>query len=389
MRADTRDSSRVLSFAELVRIMNRRNPEHDSTRRYVMETTKRSRRGVLAVVGGLALGSRWRRAEAMELPEGIPAGAIEATVVKHIDGDKFEVDINGKKEEVLFIATDAPEVAKDSKAAECFAQESADFLAELIPEDSIVYLEQDEADRDNKKRRLRYVWKVADDPVDDPILVDEVMIEEGYAVFKKRDDNEIHNKRLQNAQDRAKLGEKGIWAKGGCGGGHEPMPTGAAGSGSSGGSGSTGSSSSGSSSSGSTRAQVGSKDNPAKVGTTLTADGQEITLVDYVFTYEYGPNFAKGDHIFLVWEAKVVNVDSKDHGYEALRFTAYDVDNGWEYPTELEPLGDEAFGTGTLKPGQRTSGVGVFEVQESSRRIRLEYDTKYMGDGEVYWLVTR
>ncbi len=344
-----------------------------------MDAMKQSRRRFMALGGGLAATLlTGRRASAMELPEGIPAGSIEATVTGHIDGDKFEVDVNGKKEVVVFVATDAPEIAKDDKPAECFAQESADFLKSLLPEKTVVYLEQDEADRDNKKRRLRYVWALAEDPEDDPILIDEVMIEEGYAVFKERDDNKIYDDRLKKAEETAKSEQNGIWKAGGCGGGHEKAGTvSTAQAGGSSGSGSSGS------------AAVGTAENPAPVGKMLKVDGQEITVTDYLFTDTFGIDSAKGGYIYLLFEARIKNVDSKNHGYEEARFSLKDVDNNWDYEWEWSVLNGDGFGAGELQPGQTVSGQMIFEVQEGSRRIRIQYDTSYMGDGEVYWLIER
>src|SRR4051794_19921905 len=50
---------------------------------------------------------------------GVPSSADEATISRHVDGDKVTVTINGEEEEVLLAGIDAPE------KGECFANESS------------------------------------------------------------------------------------------------------------------------------------------------------------------------------------------------------------------------------------------------------------------------
>lgn len=163
------------------------------------------------------------RAEASDNPEGIPADAQEATVAGFNDGDKFEVRVDGKTEEVLLIGSDAPELT-EGDFGECYAQESADRVEELLAKGDTVYLEMDKDETDSKDRLLRYVWVAPEG--EDAYMLNERLIVEGFNSFKPREDNSYHDDVLEAAQDEAQSKNIGLWKE--CGEAHvelKPTPT--------------------------------------------------------------------------------------------------------------------------------------------------------------------
>lgn len=71
------------------------------------------------------------------VPEGVPQGSEPVTVHREVDGEKVYVRReSGDLDQVLLSGLDVPE------EEECFFQESKDFLADLIPKGTEVYLEQ-------------------------------------------------------------------------------------------------------------------------------------------------------------------------------------------------------------------------------------------------------
>ena len=155
-------------------------------------------------------------------PEGVPSDAVEAEVTGHVDGDKFTIRQGGESHEVLLIGVDAPEV-DEGLLGECYAEEAAEALEELVPEGETVWLERDEDDTDNRDRLLRFVW-IDDDG--DGVLVNEVMLREGYGSFQPREQNASRDDELGDAEEQARDDDEGLWGE--CGGNHvevTPEPT--------------------------------------------------------------------------------------------------------------------------------------------------------------------
>ena len=216
----------------------------------------------------------------------------------------------------------------------------------------------DKDDRDDKDRLLRYVW-VEREGAGLPYLLNTKMVREGYATFNPKGDNHRYDDRLQVAEDQAKEAEAGLW--GTYGGNHVaivPEP------------------------------ELGSGDLPAPLGTMLTVDGQEITVSDAFFSYDYGFSTPQGGYVFLVFTATIKNVDDDDHGYDDARFSARDLDTEATFDDTFT-LADQPLGSGELSPGEFVFGTVVLEVQDTSQRVRIKYDAKFIGEGEVYWLVLR
>ena len=184
------------------------------------------RAGLLVLVITLAAGNvHFSAAAEATPPAGIPANAEMATVVEHRDGKTLVVKLAEKRKAVVLIGLDVPDVDAPP-AGECFAQESLQRLQKVVPVDSVVYLEADKVDQNEKKQLLRYVW-LPGASGKKPTFVNQKMIRDGFAAY---DDGEKENlryaTRLREAELRAIDESRGLWSE--CGGPHErllPTPT--------------------------------------------------------------------------------------------------------------------------------------------------------------------
>jgi micrococcal nuclease len=136
-----------------------------------------------------------------EIKEKTKAKESKIKVVKVIDGDTIELE-NGQK--VRYIGIDTPELVHPSKPVECFAKEAQEKNKELVLGKE-VWLEKDISETDKYGRLLRYVW------VND-ILVNEVLVQEGYAQVSTYPPDVKYQERFLEAQRKAREENKGLWS---------------------------------------------------------------------------------------------------------------------------------------------------------------------------------
>lgn len=110
---------------------------------------------LVAIVAGDRLGT------GQDAPGGdrtIRAGdRISASVLRVVDGDTIEVDLDGQTEDVRYIGVDTPETVKPGSPVECFGKRASEFNRELV-EDQQVTLVLDREERDAYGRLLAYVY---------------------------------------------------------------------------------------------------------------------------------------------------------------------------------------------------------------------------------------
>ncbi|MDI6801218.1 MAG: thermonuclease family protein [Thermodesulfovibrionales bacterium] len=129
-------------------------------------------------------------------------------VTKVHDGNTVSIRISRlslKTERVRLIGMDAPELGQEP-----WGRRAKRHLKKLISDsDWIVRIELDINERDKYGRLLAYLW------TDDKKLINERMIEDGYAVLYTIPPNVKHVERLIAAQKKAQTRKTGIWGKGG------------------------------------------------------------------------------------------------------------------------------------------------------------------------------
>lgn len=133
---------------------------------------------------------------------GLPAGAEQAQALSAPDGDSIRVSINDRTTAVNLIGIYAP------TGDDCFADEATAALDELV-RDRTVYLESDTNDRDADKQRVRYVWVDLDGAA---VLVNELLVRQGFAVAAPLSPNDAHDDDISDAQTAAQTAETGLWS---------------------------------------------------------------------------------------------------------------------------------------------------------------------------------
>lgn len=131
----------------------------------------------------------------------------EGVVTRIVDGDTIRVDILDTNERVRLIGIDAPEVAKEGQAGECFGGEATGRLAELIPVQSTVRLVRDNEARDAYGRLLAYVYRPGDD-----LFVNLRLVTEGFALPLSIRPNTAHADEFAAARRQAEAEGRGLWS---------------------------------------------------------------------------------------------------------------------------------------------------------------------------------
>ena len=164
---------------------------------------------VAAAVAVAVLFTTW--SGALDADGGPDPDAGQGTVVRVIDGDTVDVDLDGSRERVRLIGVDTPESVARDRPIQCYGVEASDRTKELLPEGTAVRLERDEVSRDQFGRLLAYVYRA-----DDDLLVNLELIEGGFADAVTFGDNEALYDTFVAAEAAARAGGVGLWSA--CGG---------------------------------------------------------------------------------------------------------------------------------------------------------------------------
>lgn len=134
-------------------------------------------------------------------------------VVKVVDGDTLDVEIDGKIERLRLIGIDTPETVDPRKEIQCFGIEASNKAKELLS-GQFVSLESDESqgERDKYKRLLRYVI------LPDGTNFNQYMISEGFAHEYTYDEAYNYQAEFKLAEVEARNNSKGLWSPQTCSG---------------------------------------------------------------------------------------------------------------------------------------------------------------------------
>lgn len=152
-------------------------------------------------------------------PTSIPPGAIECKVVTVFDGDTFACTTASQQEvKVRMLGIDTPESSANRKAYRDAERQgvsvdeiirlgkmSAEFTKNTLKPGMRVFLEQDVQPVDKYGRMLAYVW------LENGRMLNEIIIEEGYAQVLTIPPNVKYQELLLEAQRRARDSKKGLW----------------------------------------------------------------------------------------------------------------------------------------------------------------------------------
>lgn len=132
-------------------------------------------------------------------------------VLKVVDGDTIDVDMDGKTERIRFIGVNTPEAVDPRKPVECFGKEASGKANELLAGKEVL-LEADpsQTDRDKYNRLLRYAR------TKEGLFYNLEIIKLGYAYEYTYDLPYEFQKEFKSAQAEAKNNKVGLWAEGVC-----------------------------------------------------------------------------------------------------------------------------------------------------------------------------
>lgn len=132
-----------------------------------------------------------------------PSTTGTVPVARVVDGDTIDVTIWDETRRVRLLLVDTPEV---HGGKECYGPEASEYVSSLLPEGSAVRLERDVTDTDRYGRLLRYVY------LEDGRMLNELLLEGGYAMLYDSGDMEQHEERLRDAEARAREVGAGLWS---------------------------------------------------------------------------------------------------------------------------------------------------------------------------------
>lgn len=83
----------------------------------------------------------------------------KAEIIRVVDGDTLVVKMDGEQVRVRLIGVDCEEsTMEDEKMNTEKGRAEADYVRQLLPQNTVVYLQKDQSETDVYGRLLRYVW---------------------------------------------------------------------------------------------------------------------------------------------------------------------------------------------------------------------------------------
>jgi micrococcal nuclease len=139
-----------------------------------------------------------------------PGQAVNARVVRVIDGDTIEVSIDGTEEDVRYIGVDTPETVKPEAPVQCFGPQASAQNHRLV-EGRTVRLVFDRERRDAYGRLLAYVYTRARGDAGKSRFVNAALVRDGYARTLTIAPNTAHASQLRRLEARAGRAGRGLW----------------------------------------------------------------------------------------------------------------------------------------------------------------------------------
>lgn len=134
-------------------------------------------------------------------------------VLKVVDGDTFDLQIDGKTERIRMIGVDTPETVDPRKAVQCFGKEASDKMKQLIQGKRLsIETEASQGERDKYGRLLAYAF------LEDGTNVGLSLIKQGYAHEYTYAKPYKYQGSFKAAELAAKTAKVGLWADDACAG---------------------------------------------------------------------------------------------------------------------------------------------------------------------------
>ncbi len=128
------------------------------------------------------------------------------TILKVVDGDTVDIDINGHTERVRLIGVNTPETKHPTKPIECFGPEASAYMTQLLPKGTTVRIERDVEARDRYGRMLLYLYLGSDD-----LFINLELVARGYGTPMSIEPNTFHRNDFVRAAAQAQAANVGLW----------------------------------------------------------------------------------------------------------------------------------------------------------------------------------
>ena len=128
-------------------------------------------------------------------------------LLKIYDGDTILISLNGKQERIRFTGINTPEIAhpRYHKIGEFFGKEAKNHLKRILKKHQIIRLEFDVNKRDKYQRLLAYIF------LDNGKMLNELMVEDGYAYTYNFPPNIKYKNLFSKAETYAQFNHLGLW----------------------------------------------------------------------------------------------------------------------------------------------------------------------------------
>lgn len=131
-------------------------------------------------------------------------GRETASVIRVIDGDTIDVDLDGEETRVRLLNIDTPETKHPDEVVQCLGPEASDFLQELLPAGTEVQLEYDVEREDHYGRTLAGVFH-------EDSLVNSQIATQGLGVAVVYEPNQKFYDRVKAAEQNARTHQAGLF----------------------------------------------------------------------------------------------------------------------------------------------------------------------------------
>jgi micrococcal nuclease len=138
------------------------------------------------------------------------AHAIQANVVRVVDGDTIVASVEGDDQYVRYIGVDTPETVKPGTPVQCYGPQASAENHRLV-EGRTVRLVFDRERRDDYGRLLAYVYTRATHGAKSSRFVNATLVRDGYARTLTIAPNTAHASLLGRLQARAGKAGRGLW----------------------------------------------------------------------------------------------------------------------------------------------------------------------------------
>ena len=128
------------------------------------------------------------------------------TILKVVDGDTVDIDINGHTERLRLIGVNTPETKHPTKPIECFGPEASAYMTQLLPKGTTVRIERDVEARDRYGRMLLYLYLGSDD-----LFINLELVARGYGTPMSIEPNTFHRNDFVRAAAQAEAANVGLW----------------------------------------------------------------------------------------------------------------------------------------------------------------------------------